>query len=72
MGDCHVRFCERLGVKLPLPDLLPNRQTIQKPKNKFYRRSIFIKTRIKTIETMVIFVITNDIIDINYDLFLIK
>ena len=24
-GDCHVRFCERFGVKLPLPTRQPNR-----------------------------------------------
>jgi len=24
-GDCHVRFCERLGVKFPLPTRLTKR-----------------------------------------------
>ena len=25
MGDYHVRFCERLGVKFPLPTRLKNK-----------------------------------------------
>ncbi len=33
MGDYQVRFCERLGVKFPLPTRFSVRQTAQKLKH---------------------------------------
>jgi len=41
MGDYHVRFCERFGVKVPLSTRPQDRQTAQK------LRSIFLQKRSK-------------------------